>query len=70
MSIQDIILENYTQELHVDKEDKEMYGEILTPFFLIHDMFSLLPASVFQQKNKRWLDTGAGLWVFRYGPIL
>ena len=64
MSIQDIILENYTQDLHVDKEDKEMYGEILTPFFLIHDMFSLLPASVFQQKNKRWLDTGAGSGFF------
>ena len=53
MSIQEITLVNYTQDLHVDKEDKEMFGEILTPFSLIEDMFSLLPPSVFQQKNKR-----------------
>ena len=64
MSIQEIDLATYTQDLYVDKEDKEMYGEILTPFSLIEDMFSLLPSSVFQQKNKQWLDTGAGSGFF------
>jgi hypothetical protein len=64
MSIQEITLAHYTQDLHVDKEDKEMFGEILTPFSLIEDMFSLLPPAVFQQKNKRWLDTGAGSGFF------
>tara|TARA_Y100001958_G_scaffold160010_1_gene165160 strand:- start:10143 stop:11564 length:1422 start_codon:yes stop_codon:yes gene_type:complete len=64
MSIQEIDIANYTQDLHVDKEDKEMYGEILSPFSLIEDMFSLLPPAVFQQKNKRWLDTGAGSGFF------
>ena len=64
MSIQEIDIANYTQDLHVEKENKEMYGEILSPFSLIEDMFSLLPAAVFQQKNKRWLDTGAGSGFF------
>jgi len=64
MNIQEIDLATYTQDLHVDKEDKEMYGEILTPFSLIEDMFSLFSPSVFQQKNKRWLDTGAGSGFF------
>ena len=67
MSIQEIDILNYKQDLHVDKEDKEMYGEILTPFSLIDDMFSLLPQAVFSQKNKRWLDTGAGSGFFSIG---
>ena len=64
MSIEDIDIVTYKQDLTVSKQDKSMYGEILTPFSLIEDMFSMLPISAFKQKNKCWLDTGAGSGFF------
>jgi len=56
---------NYTFEnFNVSKEDKYKYGEIYTPFSLIKRMFQLFERSVFKDKNKKWLDTGAGLGYF------
>lgn len=42
------------------KEKKYKYGEIFTNFFLINEMFDLLPKEIFKNKNLKWLDTGAG----------
>jgi hypothetical protein len=56
---------DYTFEnFNVSKEDKYKYGEIYTPFSLIKRMFDLFERSVFKDKNKKWLDTGAGVGYF------
>ena len=66
LRIQDIYKKNdYTnQNFEVSKEDKYKYGEIYTPFSLIKQMFNLFNSTVFTEKNKKWLDTGAGTGYF------
>ena len=61
------------QELNVVKERKELYGEVFTPFTLINDIISLIPIENFKNKNKKWLDIGAGsgyFSIFLYFKIL
>lgn len=56
---------DYTfQSFEVSKEDRYEYGEIYTPFSLIEKMLNLFECSVFKDKNKKWLDTGAGTGYF------
>ena len=66
LRIQDIYTKtDYTnQNFEVSKEDKYKYGEIYTPFSLIKQMFNLFNPTVFTEKNKKWLDTGAGTGYF------
>lgn len=52
------------QNLEVNTEYKQSYGEVHTPYQLIEKMFSLLPASIFSDPSKRWLDPGAGRGYF------
>jgi len=62
ISIKNIL--DYKQNFTVSKEDKLKYGEIYTPFSLIERMFNLFEPSVFTQKDKKWLDPGAGTGYF------
>ena len=56
---------DYTnQSFIVSKDDKYKYGEIYTPYSLIKQMFNLFHPSVFSEKDKKWLDTGAGTGYF------
>lgn len=64
MSIKIIKSCNYEQNLSTSSEAKLLYGEILTPFTLIDDMFDMLPNTVFSDPNKKWLDAGAGTGFF------
>lgn len=64
MSIKNINIIDYKQNFIVSKEDKLKYGEIYTPFSLIERMFNLFEPSVFSQKDKKWLDPGAGTGYF------
>ena len=52
------------QDLIVVKERKELYGEVFTPFSLIDKIISLIPIEHFKNKNKKWLDIGAGSGYF------
>ena len=52
------------QNLIVVKERKELYGEVFTPFSLIDKIISLIPTENFKNKNKKWLDIGAGSGYF------
>ncbi len=52
------------QNLIVVKERKELYGEVFTPFSLIDKIISLIPIENFKNKNKKWLDIGAGSGYF------
>ena len=64
MSIKNLDLNSYNQNLKVNKENKQLYGEIFTPFSLIEDMLYLIPNHLFYDKNLRWLDPGAGTGYF------
>jgi len=57
-------LYEYEQTFNVSKEDKLKYGEIYSPFSLIEEMFDLFDLTVFKEKDKKWLDAGAGLGYF------
>jgi len=64
MSIQYSSRDNIVQDLSVVQENKELFGEIFTPFSLVDEMFDLLPPSVFGDPTKQWLDSGAGTGFF------
>ena len=52
------------QNLTVNIEHKQSYGEVHTPYKLIEKMFSLFPHSIFCDPTKKWLDPGAGRGYF------
>ena len=64
MSIINLDLNSYNQNLTVNAENKLLYGEIFTPFSLIEKMFDLIPNHLFYDKNLKWLDPGAGTGYF------
>lgn len=64
ITLENINLKTYKQNLSVSKDIRYKYGEINTPFSLIEDMFSLFDINVFTDKNKKWLDIGAGCGYF------
>lgn len=48
------------QELTINLDNKHKFGEVHTPFSLIKNMFSLLPENIFNDPERKWLDTGCG----------
>ena len=44
--------------------NKELYGEIFTPFSLIAQMCNLLPDHVWTDPSLTWLDPGCGPGMF------
>ena len=57
-------LTTITQYFDVPIERKELYGEVVTDFKLIEEMFSLIPESFFSNPTLTWLDVGAGSGYF------
>ena len=52
------------QHFKIPKERKENYGEVITDFFLIKQMFAQLPNEVFSNTELTWLDVGTGYGYF------
>lgn len=52
------------QNLEVNIENKQNYGEVHSPYEIIERMFDLLPEEVFKDPTKRWLDPGTGRGYF------
>jgi hypothetical protein len=42
------------------RENKELFGEVFTPFNLINKILNLIPEKVFENPSLKWLDPGAG----------
>ena len=63
MAVETISIDSYQQNLKYS-ENKELYGEINTPFSLINKMFDLMPESIFSNKDLTWLDPGCGCGYF------
>ena len=54
MSIINLDLNSYNQNLTVNAENKLLYGEIFTPFSLIEKMFDLIPNHLFYDKKLKY----------------
>lgn len=48
------------ENLSIDQERKESYGEINTPYLFIEEIYDSLPQHLFTDPTLRWLDAGAG----------
>jgi len=61
-SIEDIddIQEYIKQNLILRKEEKDKYGEVLTPYNLINEILEEFPSHVWKNKDLTWLDPCAG----------
>lgn len=64
MNILDIDLNIYKQNMNPKKENKQLYGEVNTPFYLIEEMLELLPEHIFKNPNMKWLDPACGCGYF------
>ncbi len=42
------------------KSDKELFGEVFTPFYFIDNIFKIFPNKIYENPNLKWLDPGAG----------
>lgn len=60
VDIKTLDIQKYKQKFSIDKHIRYKYGEINTPFSLIEKMLGLLDDEIFKDKNKKWLDIGAG----------
>jgi len=63
-NIHDIDLDLVKQNFEVSKEIRYKYGEINTPFFLVHKMLDLIQIDEFKNPHKKWLDIGSGCGYF------
>jgi len=63
MSINSINLSTFKQTFIVDEQNKKMYGEVSTDFHLVNRI-DLLPSTLFENPNLKWLDPCAGRGYF------
>ena len=52
------------QNLNVNLENKQNFGEVHSPYSLIERMMNLIPDEIFKDPTKRWLDPGTGRGFF------
>lgn len=57
-------LQNEKQNIGVSLTNKELYGEVFTPFSFISKILDIIPDNVFKNPNLKWLDPGAGTGKF------
>ena len=60
MSIYSLQLSEYKEDLNASIQNKNRFGEVITPLFLVEKMLNLLPDSVFSNPNLKWLDPCVG----------
>lgn len=67
MSIDVIDINEYPQVILRDKEAKEQFGEVNTPFELIDEMLLMIPEKYYKDPNLKWLDPccGSGYFVMK-----
>lgn len=56
----DDIQEYIKQNLTLRKEEKDKYGEVLTPPNLINEILNEFPSHIWKNKDLKWLDPAAG----------
>jgi len=58
------VLDTIRQYLEPDQNNKKMFAEVFTPLFLVCDMLSKLPKSVWTNYDLVWLDPANGIGNF------
>jgi hypothetical protein len=59
-NINNFTIENYIQNFRPSKINKELYGEVNTPFSLIKEMIYNIPDKYLKNPTLKWLDPAAG----------
>ena len=44
----------------VSPTNKELYGEVITPFSFVNQILDIIPEKVYENPKFKWLDPGAG----------
>ena len=57
-------IDTFIQKFDVSRFNKNTHGEVNTDFSLINKILDLLPISLFNDKNKKWLDPCCGRGYF------
>ncbi len=64
MSVQTLCIDTFLQHFDVSPKNKELFGEVNTDFTLVNNILDLLPAYLFADPNKKWLDPCCGKGYF------
>ena len=64
MIINEININNFTQNFDIPLKRKSMYGEVVTDFKLINKMLDLVPKKCYNNPNLIWLDPCCGSGYF------
>ena len=64
MSILELNLNDDNQNMIIDIKNKEIYGDVPTPYSLIEKIFNLFPEDLFKNPNLVWLDPCVGKGYF------
>ena len=64
MSVIKLKITDNDQDMVVDIKNKEIYGDVPTPYSLIEKIFNLFPESIFKNPNLVWLDPCVGRGYF------
>jgi hypothetical protein len=51
-------------QLNIQQTNKQQFGAVFTPSHIVNKMLDLLPSSIFESPNLKWLDPGCGHGVF------
>ncbi len=54
------VFDNFYKSLNYNRENKEKYGEVHTPFWFIELLLDKINNETFKNPDIKWLDTGAG----------
>ena len=52
------------KHLPIRTDEKDKFGEVFTPDFLVEELFEALPEEVWYNPNLKWLDPAAGVGNF------
>ena len=64
MSVIKLKITDNNQDMVIDIKNKEIYGDVPTPYSLIEKIFNLFPESIFKNPNLVWLDPCVGRGYF------
>ena len=62
--IQSIQIKNYTQNFSVSIHNKIQFGEVNTPFSIIHQMLDMIPKKYLENPHIQWVDPACGCGYF------
>ena len=62
--IKSIQINNFPQNISVSDFNKQQFGEVNTPFSIIHQMIDMIPPKYLENPNIRWIDPACGCGYF------